>query len=380
MKPYRVLSLDGGGMRGLYTATLVKTLATRLSPGDDGDPDIGSAFNLIVGTSTGGILACGLAAGVAISDIISLYKDSGPKIFPNPMPEGKWGKRRWAFKFKGKSPNSAKELKSALEICLGSETVEDMYVRRKVGLCLTSVKMATFKPRVFKTPHNKLKTLDNKYKIVDICMATSAAPLYLPLSYLEAPGQNESDINKDFDVYVDGGLWANNPVLVALTEALSMAEDDQPIEILSIGTCPPPSGESPSKDNLDWGGSDWDFGRKALSVSMDSQSEGCDFMAKILSEQLSMRTNRKVSVLRLDQGPAPADHTKYLVLDRADLDAQRVLSQMGAEDGLTAHSKVLSAKEDSFNWIQDALSDLTFLQRRPTVSNSEEPTTPDSLS
>ena len=62
-KPYRVLSLDGGGMRGLYTASVLKSLMNRVSkPGND--KDIGKGFDLIVGTSTGGILACGLVAGI----------------------------------------------------------------------------------------------------------------------------------------------------------------------------------------------------------------------------------------------------------------------------------------------------------------------------
>jgi hypothetical protein len=189
-------------------------------------------------------------------------------------------------------------------------------------------------------------------------------------------GEDESfdeglDTDIDYDVYVDGGLWANNPILVALTEALSMAENEQPIEILSVGTCPPPSGESPDKTNLNWGSSDWEYGRKALSVSMDSQSIGYDFIAKLLSEQLSKCTNRNVSILRLDQAPPPADYVKHLVLDRADPDTQRVLIQMGTSDGLTAYSKALSETEPSYNWIKEALSELPLSETKTHAHNGQ---------
>ncbi|MCB1092960.1 MAG: patatin-like phospholipase family protein [Verrucomicrobiae bacterium] len=85
--PINVLTLDGGGMRGLYTASVLETLADRFA-GSQARPslDIGKGFDLIFGTSTGAILACGLAAGIDISTIKSLYRVKGPAIFPDPMP------------------------------------------------------------------------------------------------------------------------------------------------------------------------------------------------------------------------------------------------------------------------------------------------------
>ena len=84
LKPYRVLSLDGGGMRGLYTAALLKSLSQQF--GKSSKKDIGKGFHLIVGTSTGGILACGLAAGIPIDEIMEIYSKAGKDIFTNPMP------------------------------------------------------------------------------------------------------------------------------------------------------------------------------------------------------------------------------------------------------------------------------------------------------
>lgn len=77
-KPFRVLSLDGGGMRGLYTASVLSTLSGRF--GGNKILDVGKGFDLIVGTSTGGILATALVAGVPIPKVIDLYRQKGPII------------------------------------------------------------------------------------------------------------------------------------------------------------------------------------------------------------------------------------------------------------------------------------------------------------
>jgi patatin-like phospholipase/acyl hydrolase len=80
--PLRVLSLDGGGMRGTYTATYLDRVAATFARRREVEAlDIGAAFDLIVGTSTGGIIAAALATGVPLTDIVNLYAKQGPAIF-----------------------------------------------------------------------------------------------------------------------------------------------------------------------------------------------------------------------------------------------------------------------------------------------------------
>src|SRR5260370_32622293 len=89
IKPFRVLSLDGGGMRGIYTAEYLSCLAEGSAKRTGRSSlDIGKAFDLIVGTSTGAIVGCALAAAVPLSEVVSLYKKNGKLIFPRRVPAG----------------------------------------------------------------------------------------------------------------------------------------------------------------------------------------------------------------------------------------------------------------------------------------------------
>src|ERR1039457_3045270 len=136
-KPFRVLSLDGGGMRGLYTATLIQRLSSRFCEQRKvAELDIGKGFDLIVGTSTGGILATGLAFGLSISKIIDLYRNVGPQIFQNPQPNGKLRFLIWAIRSCFKPANSPAPLRQALNGLFGDTTIKQLYENRKIGLCL----------------------------------------------------------------------------------------------------------------------------------------------------------------------------------------------------------------------------------------------------
>ncbi len=331
-KPFVVLSLDGGGMRGLYTATLLQRLAGRfVEQNKTVELDIGKGFDLIVGTSTGGILATALAYGLSINDIIEMYRKVGPKIFMRPQPQRLLPFLWWSLGSFFKPANSAAPLKEKLDELFGNETVARLYDRRKIGLCLTSVKLLDEKFRVFKTPHLPKKDLDNQYKLVDICLATSAAPIFLPLAGIASP-QDPLVI----ETYADGGLAANNPVLIGLIEAMLVAEKDQPIHILSVGTCSAPEGNVLKSKDLRRGLLKWKAGAKALTLAMNAQASSADFAAHFLAKCLS-QNGREIKIIRFPEARRSEAHLKFLQMDLASEDALLAFSSFGADDAIEAY-------------------------------------------
>lgn len=353
MKPFRVLTIDGGGMRGLYTASLLNFLVKRFDS-DVINPDIGKSFDLICGTSTGAILACGLAAGIPLDKIRNLYIEQGIEIFPSPLPKDK-GIYLWAFKHRKKPASRADVLKSVLIKTFEDLTMHQVYERRKIALCIPSVKAINHKARVFKTPHNAGKHKDNNYLLSDICLASSAAPIFFPLAC-----QTDPDDTHNIQHYVDGGLWANNPVMVGLIEALSMAQSTQEIEIISIGTCDQPSGDPYSLENSDWGLLDWRVGVQIVEMSMSAQSYGYASMAKFLADYFSS-IGRSIKIIRFDESKKSPEQYSAIGLDKADKIAISTLISLAESDADQIHSEAKSEESDELKPVVEIFENLSTL-------------------
>jgi len=330
-RPFRVLALDGGGMRGLYTATVLDTIARHFAMQRTADGlDVGKGFDLITGTSTGGILATAFAAGLPLAKVISLYRADGPKIFTDPTPSG-WARVAWMIRNLRKPANTNQHLRATLEAFFGSETLSALYQRRGVRLCIPTVKAGEQVAKVFKTPHLARLTRDGAYRLTEVCLATSAAPIYLPLVDLPEPGRRDHSFT-----YADGGLWANNPVLVGLVEALEIVgTTGRAIEVLSVGTCPAPEGDVIMPGNESMGLYQWQAGIKIASLSLNAQASGHAFIAKLLADRLTA-LGQPVRICRLDSAPRSAAQMQHMTLDGAGPESLRALSQAGIQDGEAA--------------------------------------------
>jgi hypothetical protein len=238
---FRVLSLDGGGMRGTYTATYLELVASTFAMRRNlAALDVGASFDLIVGTSTGAIVACALAAGVPLPEVVDLYAQHGPAIFRHRLPTAATLALDLVNRPRALAAGT-RALRSVLADKLGTTSLAEIYERRGIALAITAVEMSQHRAWIFKTPHLAGTTnhRDDRYTLVDVCLATSAAPVYRSLAAVDYPGE----ISNGYNVFVDGGLWANNPVLVALIEALDLTRPGQQIDIYCLGTCPIPAGE-----------------------------------------------------------------------------------------------------------------------------------------
>ncbi len=204
-EPFRILALDGGGIRGIFTASFLKTIED-LSRGGVADQ-----FDLIAGTSTGGIIGLALALGIPARRILDLYLEIGPRIFRRP--------RRLGMLLRPKYDSAP--LARVLREIFGARAINDV----QTPVCITSYELTNSYPRVWKDDHAADSLDGGETAAWKVALATSSAPLYFPGAEVAAG-----------DSHVDGGLFANNPTLVGLTEAVhSFRQPLERIRILSVG-------------------------------------------------------------------------------------------------------------------------------------------------
>lgn len=361
-KPYRVLSIDGGGVRGLYSACLLQGIAQRVARSGrspDANLDVGKAFDMIVGTSTGAILAVALAAGHSLEEVIDLYKTKSKDIFPDPTPSkaSRLKLISWLFRHRSKTSGSVDELKNALKDVLSEETVEQMYDRRKIGLCIPTINAETQRAWVYKTPHDNINNRlqrDNKNTLVDLCMASSSAPIVFPLHKVKDPNSNLEENNW----FVDGGLWANNPIMVALVEALTFAPEDSKIEIISVSTCPPFTACMIDESDSNKGILHWKGGIGILEMSLDAQSSAYDYMAKALTDKM----NGRIEYVRLSDPELEDSVAQHLTLDNPSETTMSALTKLASRAVDKNISEATTGKK-SKSIIMDVFSNIPQIQK-----------------
>lgn len=326
-------------MRGIYTAQYLACLADGLSKQQSRRRlDVGKGFDLIVGTSTGAIVACALAAAVPLEQVITLYRETGKQIFPRQLPQ-KFG---WDLITDfWKRPTALKEgsaaLQKALSNCFGDQTIGQIYQNRAIALCITAVNISNHKSWVFKTPHlARSNHRDDLYTLVDVCLASSAAPIYRSVAAIDVPGGAPT-----FNAFIDGGLWANNPVLVGMIDALELAPEDQPLEIYSLGTCPRPAGTALRPTEVHRGLLEWKFGGEAASMAIDAQEAAFDWMARFLARHLK----RQCDVIRFPSQSVPHSMMQYLDLDDTRDEAAQAILQQARTDADMTHSRCTNPKD-----------------------------------
>ena len=330
VRPYRVLSLDGGGMRGIYTGAFLARLTDQFSRiRSESGLDLGRGFDLITGTSTGAIVGCALAIGRPMSEVVGLYRKHGPKIFPHRI-AGKVSAIRRAAQGSRYVRAGDKALREALQAVLGDTTMLDVYCGRGISLSIPAVLMSEHRAWVFKkTPRSGVR--DDNYRLVDVCMATSAAPIYRSLATIDDPNTSGGPQQ----VFADGGLWANNPIIVGLVDALTIAEPDRPIEIFSLGTCPRPEGDHLDAESAHRSMLDWSLGADVAPLSISAQEFAFDHMAQLLTNAIS-NFGRPIRRVRFPNKPVPASMMPFLALDDTRQEAMdRLMAQAHTDADLT---------------------------------------------
>jgi patatin-like phospholipase/acyl hydrolase len=217
----RILSLDGGGYLGLTTATFIEEIERHFHT------SFHERFDLFCGTSTGAIIALGLAAGMSGQEIAILYQRFGAEVFRNAFPGSRLLRTIRAILI---ARYSNKALRKALTEQFGTMTLGDLRQKNKFVL-ITAFSITNGTPRVFKTNHAKELTRDDNYLIRDVALASAAAPVYLPVINLRSPTGGVEER------YCDGGVFANHPALLGYAEAVSHLKiPPSEVQILSLST------------------------------------------------------------------------------------------------------------------------------------------------
>jgi uncharacterized protein len=290
--PFRILSLDGGGILGTFTAGFLAYIENQLErEGRTGvEARVGSYFDLIAGTSTGGIIAAGLAAGLSATTVKEFYEKQGKEVF-TPRRMGRTARTlrpladplfalggtdtRGFFGPTYESRKLSDQLGNLLKRGDGSDLLIGDLKRR---LLLTAVQLSTGQTTVIKTDHIPGMIEHPHWTVRESVLATAAAPTFFQPAMIGKRGP-----------FADGGLWANNPAMVAVAEAVRIARECQrdcdpkfalgDVSCLSIGT-----GEySYAYDATESAGVKWWLtGKKIFTAMMASQSQGVNHQVRFM--------------------------------------------------------------------------------------------------
>lgn len=306
-KVFKILAIDGGGVKGLYSSTILEHLERKY------EGHISDYFDMLCGTSTGGLIALALSLKIPTEQISDIYLKNGSKIFPK-----KSKVRNIYNQILGKGKFSDEPLKEVL-----NEIFKDKILAESNNLlCIPSYSITNARPWVFKFDHNEGDlSRDNKAKYVDVALATSAAPTYFPMAEIGY---------YDHRQFVDGGVWANNPTLVGLIEALTyyVGKDKKfnKLKILSISSLNKiggkPTGLKRERGFIDW--KDDLFETSLIGQSLFSDY----FMSKIKEiEDVS------VEYIRIPSAEIASPQASQVQLDVATTDALNLIRGMGNDMG-----------------------------------------------
>lgn len=212
----RVLALSGGGFLGLFTGVVLDQLEKRV-----GEP-LGRRFDLLAGTSIGGVLALALAFEIPMARIVDVFVQAGPLVFSeNGPPQGPLGRLIDLSRAVLGPKYSGDALRDALQAEFGDATLADAVH----AVIVPAVDVGYSRPKIFKSPRGRAAERDGLLKAVDVAMAACAAPAYFPS--VEIGGR----------LYADGGLFAVAPDQVALHEIEHFQRTSaNRVRMLSVGT------------------------------------------------------------------------------------------------------------------------------------------------
>jgi len=284
-KPFRILCLDGGGIRGVITARMLQEVEKQIR--EHHQQSLAEYFDMIAGTSTGSLLASAVSMGYTSQDLIGLYQDKGLEIFPY---QSLASPSRWKlfFRYGLSAPKFSNDglIKVLTELPMFQQDGKHVLLK-EVGkppgetqpksILLILAYDAKYRNTTFFTnyhPASPKRWYDN-LPLWKVCLASAAAPTFFPACDLTNTESGTVETGETVSEtwsfpHVDGGVAANNPSLCAIAQALMLGHRLEDIELLSIGT-----GQNKKPLGYDeiegWGLVQW--GLRIADVFMEGQAE-----------------------------------------------------------------------------------------------------------
>ncbi|KAF7094467.1 hypothetical protein CFC21_096774 [Triticum aestivum] len=387
-----VLSIDGGGIRGLIPSTILACLESKLQELDGPDARIADYFDVIAGTSTGALVTSMLAAPgenkrplFEAKDINTFYLENGPKIFPQ---------RRLGFltpmanlfgavkgpKYDGKFLHD--KIKSLTNDVTVADTVTNIIV--------PTFDIKYLQPVIFNTYEAKVDPLKNAH-LSDICISTSAAPTYFPAHYFTTHDPAGKLPDREYHL-IDGGVAANNPTMAAMSmitkEVLRRNPDfthGKPAEyhrylIISIGTGTAKQAEKyTAPDCAKWGVLRWlyDGGFTPLiDIFSHASADMVDIHAAILFQALNIEKN----YLRIQDDSLTGHTSSVDISTKANMEAligignmllKKKVARVNIDTGVYEPVDNEGTNEEALAHFAKKLSDERKLRLSQTTLNSQ---------
>lgn len=271
---FRILALDGGGLKGAFTASVLATWEKQTGL------RIVDHFDLIAGTSTGGILALGLGLGLSGQQMLDFYRTRGTVIFPVTRIRGRaWHTLRHILWPKYSQEILLRELEAAYYSGGSPIQLKDSICR----LVIPNYHAVAGVSHQFRTPHHHDLTADALTEAAHAALATAAAPTFFSAAKIANMVAESS--------YFDGGVWANSPAMAAIIEAVCFLRRPlERIEVLSVGTTEEPF---TARQQTRAGILGWLWKTRILELLMNVQQESSLRLARsLVSDARFLRVNR----------------------------------------------------------------------------------------
>jgi len=333
---FRILSIDGGGIRGLIPAKVLNELERELRRRDP-DKKLYEHFDLICGTSTGAILAIAIALGIPASELVKFYIEHAKMIFPKWYLKVLPSKSRAIITSIYSNKDLRKKLKEIYSAANGG--VPPILNDLKTKVCIPVFNGNDGQINVLKTRHHDEYSRDYKLPAHEVALSSASAPVYFPPNTFSFSNEHGNGINVNM---IDGGIFANNPSLIGILEATEkLGYNFSDVSLLSLGT-----GKGTHIIKSGWKPKDiwyWLFPKpRLLDIIFDSQAQITEQYIAFLS-RIAAKQNNEFEYLRI-QYDLGSDTIDLNTSGKKDLQRLEAIGDELAKKNLHSIIKFLKVK------------------------------------